>query len=213
PGTGVRWAAGRVRVRLRLPAGMALAADQRPRRRGGGRRGRLPEHSHAGARAARAPARGMTRRKGYNAPTPNPPPSARTRTMDPLILVDGSSYLFRAFHAMPSLTNSHGEPTGAIYGVVNMLKKLLTDYRPTRLAVVFDAKGETFRSELLRDYEANRPSMPEDLAGQIGDMHAAVRAMGLPLLSAEGVEAADVIGTLARQAADEGTDVVIVSGD
>ena len=155
----------------------------------------------------------MTRRKGYNAPTPNPPPSARTRTMDPLILVDGSSYLFRAFHAMPSLTNSHGEPTGAIYGVVNMLKKLLTDYRPTRLAVVFDAKGETFRSELFREYKANRPSMPEDLAGQIGDIHSAVRAMGLPLLCVEGVEADDVIGTLARQAADEGTDVVIVSGD
>ncbi len=133
--------------------------------------------------------------------------------MDPLILVDGSSYLFRAFHAMPSLTNSHGEPTGAIYGVVNMLKKLLTDYRPTRLAVVFDAKGETFRSELFREYKANRPSMPEDLAGQIGDIHAAVRAMGLPLLCVEGVEADDVIGTLARQAADEGTDVVIVSGD
>ena len=155
----------------------------------------------------------MTRRKGYNAPTPNPLPAARTRTMDPLILVDGSSYLFRAFHAMPSLTNSHGEPTGAIYGVVNMLKKLLTDYRPTRLAVVFDAKGETFRSELFREYKANRPSMPEDLAGQIGDIHAAVRAMGLPLLCVEGVEADDVIGTLARQAADEGTDVVIVSGD
>jgi len=133
--------------------------------------------------------------------------------MDPLILVDGSSYLFRAFHAMPSLTNSHGEPTGATYGVVNMLKKLLADYRPKRLAVVFDAKGETFRSELFREYKANRPSMPEDLAGQIEDIHAAVRAMGLPLLCVQGVEADDVIGTLARQAADQGTDVVIVSGD
>ncbi len=133
--------------------------------------------------------------------------------MDKLILVDGSSYLFRAFHAMPYLSNSHGEPTGAVYGIINMLKKLLTDHEPTHMAVVFDAKGDTFRNELYAEYKANRPSMPEELASQVADVHESVRAMGLPLLCIEGVEADDVIGTLSRHVEKQGVPVLIVSGD
>ncbi len=133
--------------------------------------------------------------------------------MDPLILVDGSSYLFRAFHAMPYLSNSRGEPTGAVYGIINMLKKLLGDYQPSHMAVVFDAKGDTFRNELYPAYKANRPSMPEELRSQVEDVHAAVTAMGLPLLCIEGVEADDVIGTLARHAREQDLPVLIVSGD
>ncbi len=131
----------------------------------------------------------------------------------PLILVDGSSYLFRAYHAMPNLTNSAGEPTGAVYGVINMLRKLLKDYDPERIAVVFDAKGPTFRNEMYAEYKANRPPMPEDLAAQIPAIHAIIEAMGLPLLVVEGVEADDVIGTLARQAVAQGVPVVISTGD
>jgi len=131
----------------------------------------------------------------------------------PLVLVDGSSYLYRAFHAMPKLTNSKGEPTGATYGVVNMLRRLLKDYDPEHVAVVFDAKGKTFRDELYDQYKANRPPMPDDLRGQIDDIHAIVQAMGLPILVVEGVEADDVIATLARRAEAGGLDTVVSTGD
>jgi len=131
----------------------------------------------------------------------------------PVILVDGSSYLYRAFHAMPPLTNSHGEPTGAVYGVINMLRKLLDDYGPERVAVVFDARGKTFRDDLYADYKAHRPSMPDELAAQIEPLHAIVRALGLPLLQVSGVEADDVIGTLAVQASAAGLDALISTGD
>lgn len=131
----------------------------------------------------------------------------------PLILVDGSSYLYRAYHAPPHLTNSKGEPTGAIYGVVNMLRSLLKQYGPSHMAVVFDAKGKTFRDELFAEYKAHRPPMPDDLRCQIEPLHAIIRALGLPLICIPGVEADDVIGTLAQQAAAAGHDVVISTGD
>ena len=133
----------------------------------------------------------------------------------PLLLVDGSSYLYRAFHVpnLQRLTNSRGEPTGAVYGVINMLRSLLSEYDPELIAVVFDARGKTFRHELYADYKANRPSMPEELAAQVEPLHALVRAMGLPLLQVEGVEADDVIGTLAAQASDAGMHTVISTGD
>ncbi len=131
----------------------------------------------------------------------------------PLVLVDGSSYLYRAFHALPPLTTSRGMPTGAVKGVLNMLKSLRKQYPNSPFAVVFDAKGGTFRDELFAEYKANRPSMPDELRVQVEPLHASVRALGLPLLCVEGVEADDVIGTLARQAAGEGCDVVISTGD
>lgn len=131
----------------------------------------------------------------------------------PLILVDGSSYLFRAYHAPPHLTNSRGEATGAIYGVVNMLKSLLRQYRPEQMAVVFDAKGPTFRNEMCSEYKANRPPMPDDLRSQIEPLHRIIEAMGLPLLCVSGVEADDVIGTLARQASQQGRHTLISTGD
>ncbi|MEJ2508623.1 MAG: DNA polymerase I [Gammaproteobacteria bacterium] len=134
-------------------------------------------------------------------------------TTKPLVLVDGSSYLYRAFHAMPKLTNSKGEPTGATYGVVNMLRRLLKDYDPEHVAVVFDAKGKTFRDELYDQYKANRPPMPDELRGQIEDIHGIVRAMGLPILVVDGVEADDVIATLARQASAEGLATIVSTGD
>jgi DNA polymerase-1 len=134
-------------------------------------------------------------------------------TTSPLILVDGSSYLYRAFHALPPLNTSHGEPTGAIYGVINMLRSLLSEYRPRYFAVVFDARGRTFRDDLFAEYKANRPPMPEELAAQIEPLHALVRALGLPLLQVPGVEADDVIGTLARRAAAEGMETLISTGD
>lgn len=132
---------------------------------------------------------------------------------DPLILVDGSSYLFRAYHSPPHLTNSRGEATGAIYGVVNMLKSLLKQYQPSQMAVVFDAKGPTFRNEMYAEYKAHRPPMPDDLRTQIEPLHHIIRAMGLPLLCIEGVEADDVIGTLARQASAAGRHTLISTGD
>ncbi|WP_413729167.1 DNA polymerase I [Sodalis sp. RH22] len=132
---------------------------------------------------------------------------------NPLILVDGSSYLYRAYHAFPPLTNSAGEPTGAMYGVLNMLKSLLTQYKPSHVAVVFDAKGKTFRDELFEHYKAHRPSMPDDLRSQIEPLHSMVKAMGLPLLAVSGVEADDVIGTLALEAARTGREVLISTGD
>lgn len=131
----------------------------------------------------------------------------------PLILVDGSSYLYRAFHALPPLNNADGEPTGAIYGVVSMLRRLLQDYEPSHIGVVFDAPGKTFRDALFEQYKANRPSMPDDLRPQVRPLKEIVQAMGLPLLEVEGVEADDVIGTLARQAEALGWDVVISTGD
>ena len=131
----------------------------------------------------------------------------------PLVLVDGSSYLYRAFHAMPNLTNSRGEHTGAVYGVANMLRRLLDDYDPQYIAVVFDAPGKTFREEIYSEYKANRPPMPGDLAAQIAPLHAVVRAMGLPLLMVDGVEADDVIATLAGLAHAHGLDTVISTGD
>ncbi len=130
-----------------------------------------------------------------------------------LVLVDGSSYLYRAFHAMPALTNSKGEPTGAVYGVANMLRRLLNDYDPAHVAVVFDAKGKTFRDEMFPEYKAHRPPMPDELRRQIAPIHAIVRAMGLPLLSIDGVEADDVIGTLAKQAEEQGMKVLVSTGD
>ncbi len=131
----------------------------------------------------------------------------------PLILVDGSSYLYRAFHALPDLKNSQGEPTGAIYGVVNMLRKLLEDHQPTLFAVVFDASGKTFRHELYPQYKANRPPMPESLRHQVQPLHKMIRAMGLPLLEVSGVEADDVIGTLACNAKKQHLTVLISTGD
>lgn len=132
---------------------------------------------------------------------------------NPLILVDGSSYLYRAYHAFPPLTNSAGEPTGAMYGVLNMLKSLLVQYSPTHVAVVFDAKGKTFRDELFEHYKSHRPPMPDDLRSQIEPLHEMVRAMGLPLLAVSGVEADDVIGTLALEAEKKGHAVLISTGD
>ncbi|RJG12649.1 DNA polymerase I [Pseudomonas cavernicola] len=131
----------------------------------------------------------------------------------PLVLVDGSSYLYRAFHALPPLTTSKGLPTGAVKGVLNMLKSLRKQYPESPFAVVFDAKGGTFRDELYAEYKANRPSMPDDLRVQVEPLHASVRALGFPLLCVDGVEADDVIGTLARQSAALGRDVVISTGD
>jgi DNA polymerase-1 len=135
------------------------------------------------------------------------------KTTRPLLLVDGSSYLYRAFHALPPLSNSRGEPTGAVYGVINMLRSLIADYQPELMAVVFDARGKTFRDDLFEEYKANRPPMPDDLAAQIEPLHALVRALGLPMLQVQGVEADDVIGTLARQAGERGIPVIISTGD
>ena len=131
----------------------------------------------------------------------------------PLVLVDGSSYLFRAFHALPPLTNKAGEPTGAMLGVINMLRRLLDTYKPTDMAVVFDAKGKTFRNEMYSEYKANRPPMPDDLRAQIAPLHEMIRAMGLPLISVPGVEADDVIGTLAEKAGKVPREVVISTSD
>ncbi|TDX29971.1 DNA polymerase I [Modicisalibacter xianhensis] len=131
----------------------------------------------------------------------------------PIVLVDGSSYLYRAFHALPPLTTSKGKPTGAVKGVLNMLKSLIKQYPDSPMAVVFDAKGKTFRDELFEQYKAHRPPMPDDLREQVEPLHACVRALGLPLLCVEGVEADDVIGTLARHATEAGRDAVISTGD
>ncbi|MFM2486060.1 DNA polymerase I [Celerinatantimonas yamalensis] len=132
---------------------------------------------------------------------------------NPLVLIDGSSYLFRAYYSPPHLTNGKGEATGAVYGVVNMLRSLLRQVDPKRIAVIFDAKGKNFRHELYADYKANRPPMPDDLRSQIEPLHAIIRAMGLPLIAQSGVEADDVIGTLAKQASKAGYQVLISTGD
>ena len=130
-----------------------------------------------------------------------------------LVLIDGSSYLYRAFHALPPLTNSRGEPTGAVLGVVNMLLKFLRETNPARIAVVFDAPGKTFRDQLYAEYKSHRPPMPDDLRAQVDPLLEIVQALGLPLLRISGVEADDVIGTLAKRTADAGGTVVISTGD
>ncbi|MGP1947140.1 MAG: DNA polymerase I [Arsenophonus sp. NC-PG7-MAG3] len=132
---------------------------------------------------------------------------------NPFILVDASSYLYRAYNAFPPLTNSAGEKTGAMYGVLNMLRSLIMQYNPSHIAVVFDAKGKTFRNELFEQYKSQRPSMPNDLREQIVPLHEILTAMGLPLLVVAGVEADDVIGTLALQASKKGLPVLISTGD
>jgi DNA polymerase-1 len=132
---------------------------------------------------------------------------------DKLILVDGSSYLYRAFHALPPLSNSKGEPTGAVLGVLNMLNKMIKEEVPARIAVVFDAPGRTFRDDLFEQYKAHRAPMPDDLRSQVEPLLDAVGAMGLPLLRVPGVEADDVIGTLAKQGAAAGYEVLISTGD
>jgi len=136
-----------------------------------------------------------------------------TEKKTPLILVDGSSYLFRAFYAMPELTNSKGNPTGAIYGVVNMMMKLISQFKPSHMAMVFDAKGKTFRSDLFPDYKAHRPPMPDELRQQIEPLHHLIKALGVPLVVMPDVEADDVIGTLAVKAAKDNIPVLISTGD
>ena len=140
---------------------------------------------------------------------------AKAKSTPPIVLVDGSSYLYRAFHIpnLQNLENSEGMPTGAIRGVVSMLNRLLGNEKPSHIAVVFDAKGKTFRHDMYKEYKANRPPMPEELRVQIEPLHDTVRALGLPLISESGVEADDVIGTLAKQAADQGYEVLISTGD
>lgn len=135
------------------------------------------------------------------------------KSKQPFVLVDGSSYLFRAYHAMPEMSNSKREPTGTIYGVINMMRRLLKDYDPEYLAVVFDAKGKTFRNDMYKEYKANRPPMPDDLRQQIEPIHEIIKAMGLPLICVPGVEADDVIGTLSEQATALGIDTIISTGD
>ena len=130
-----------------------------------------------------------------------------------LILIDGSSYLYRAYYATPNLTNAKGEPTGAILGVVNMLRSMIKAYPTEQIMVVFDAKGKTFRHDMYDQYKANRATMPDDLRQQIQPLHQIIRAMGLPLISIEGVEADDVIGTLARRASEKGLHTLISTGD
>ncbi|MFT6306249.1 MAG: DNA polymerase-1 [Gammaproteobacteria bacterium] len=131
----------------------------------------------------------------------------------PVVLVDGSAYLYRAFHAMPPLTNAKGQPTGAIYGVVNMLRRLVSDYQPEVMVVVFDASGKTFRDDIYAEYKANRASMPDDMRTQIKPLYSVVEKMGFPLVIIEGVEADDVIGTLSVQATAAGLNTVISTGD
>jgi len=134
-------------------------------------------------------------------------------TNRPVVLVDGSAYLYRAFHAMPPLTNAKGQPTGAIYGVVNMLRRLVADYQPDIMAVIFDASGKTFRDDIYAEYKANRASMPDDMRSQIKPLYSVVEKMGFPLLIVDGVEADDVIGTLSVRATAAGLKTVISTGD
>lgn len=134
-------------------------------------------------------------------------------SVPPLVLVDGSSYVYRAFHALPPLTNSKGQATGAVKGVINMLRRLVKDFPESTVAVVFDAKGKTFRDDLYPLYKANRPPMPDELREQIEPIHEIVKAMGLPFICTPGVEADDVIGTLAKEASEQGIAVVISTGD
>ena len=132
-----------------------------------------------------------------------------------LILVDGSSYLYRAFYVpqLKRMATASGQPTGAVFGTINMLKSLQADYPDSEILVIFDAKGKNFRHELYTDYKANRPSMPDELRSQVDYVHRAVQAMGLPLIAMPGVEADDVIGTYARQAEELGKTVLVATGD
>src|SRR5690625_5034068 len=130
-----------------------------------------------------------------------------------LLLVDGSSYLYRAYYAMPNLRNAKGEPTSALYGVISMLRRLQQDYKADYAACIFDAKGKTFRDELYPDYKGDRPAMPDDLAAQIEPINRAVAAMGWPVICVPGVEADDIIGTLARQATQDGIFTLVSTGD
>ena len=134
-------------------------------------------------------------------------------TDDPIILVDGSSYLYRAYHALPPLITSKNQPTGAIKGVISMIKRILIDHPTSPIAVVFDAKGKNFRHEMYEEYKANRPPMPSDLREQIEPIHKIIKLLGIELISVSGVEADDVIGTLASQATERNLDTVISSGD
>lgn len=136
-----------------------------------------------------------------------------TAAAKPLILIDGSSWLYRAFHALPPLTNPKGEPTGAVYGMGNMLRKLLREYTPDNIAVIFDPRGKTFRNEIYADYKANRPAVPPELSSQFPVMRELIEALGLPVLQIDGVEADDVIGTLATRARADGREVLVVTGD
>ena len=140
---------------------------------------------------------------------------SKAKAVPPIVLVDGSSYLYRAFHIpnLQNLENSEGMPTGAIRGVISMLNRLLANENPSHIAVVFDAKGKTFRHDMYKEYKANRPPMPDELRVQIEPLHDMVRALGLPLVSVSGVEADDVIGTLAKQASEQGHEVLISTGD
>ena len=139
--------------------------------------------------------------------------SVENSSENPLILIDGSSYLYRAYHALPPLMSSKNQPTGAIRGVISMINKILLDHPNSPLAVIFDAKGKTFRHEMYKDYKANRPPMPEDLVKQIEPINQIVEALGIKLLSIKGVEADDVIGTLAKEASEAGLNTVISTGD
>ena len=141
----------------------------------------------------------------------NPPD--KSRASNPLILVDGSSYLYRAYHALPPLMTSKNQPTGAIRGVISMIKKILEDHPKSLLGIIFDAKGKTFRNEMYKDYKANRPPMPDDLVQQIEPIFSIIKALGIKVISVEGVEADDVIGTLANMADKIGHQTVISTGD
>jgi DNA polymerase-1 len=134
-------------------------------------------------------------------------------SQSPLVLVDGSSYLYRAYHALPPLTNSKGQATGAIKGVINMMRRLQKDYPGCHAAVIFDAKGKTFRDDMYPAYKAQRPPMPDDLRSQIEPIHQIIEAMGFPMIIVPGVEADDVIGTFAAQATEAKVPVVISTGD
>ncbi len=136
-----------------------------------------------------------------------------TTTKKPVILIDGSSYLFRAYHALPPLTNSKGQPTGAVYGVINMIRKLINDYQPDFIGVVFDSKEKTHRHKIYPEYKAHRPLMPDELQVQIKPLHDIIKAMGLPLIIESGIEADDLIGTLTKQAEKQGQSVLISTGD
>ena len=133
--------------------------------------------------------------------------------MASIILIDGSSYLYRAYHALPPLTNKIGEPTGALHGVLTMIQKLLREEQPDNVAIIFDAPGKTFRNELYTEYKSNRPPMPDELSSQIQPIKDAIKAMGLPLLQIKGVEADDVIGTLCKQAYLANHNVLVSTGD
>ena len=135
------------------------------------------------------------------------------KSKNPIILVDGSSYLYRAYHALPPLVTSKNQPTGAVRGVISMIKKILEDHPASPLGIIFDAKGKTFRHEMFKDYKANRPPMPQDLVDQIEPIYKIIKALGVKVISVTGVEADDVIGTLASQAEKKKLDVVISTGD